>query len=93
VSSGLIVPALPGLGGTVLALKVQDPDVTVVYCDLGDCFISPWTYVMPGQIIAQANLRGFVHIAVRLSRFGAYQDPSSYLPYRKKADNEDDDAL
>jgi len=79
VASGLIVPAEAGIGGIVRVLALDDGRC-IVYCDLGSACCSPGQYLEAGEVLGYVNARGFVHVAVRSSRWGEHLDPTYLIP-------------
>jgi len=84
VTDGVLVTNRPGLGQTVLTLRSDDPDVTVVYADLGPLLKEPPSRLRAGDAIARVHKRGFVHVGVRLGRYGDFVDPIDYFEYKRR---------
>ena len=80
VGNGQIVSASAGKGELVRVLLLDDGRA-VVYADLGTATVQPGTRVKVGDQIGTMRKNGFVHVAVRESRYGKFIDPAGIIPF------------
>jgi len=80
VGNGSIVSANAGKGELVRVLLLDDGRA-VVYADLGTATVEPGTRVKVGDQIGTMRKNGFVHVAVRESRYGRFVDPAGIIPF------------
>lgn len=80
VGSGKIVSAKAGLGETVRVLLLDDGRA-VVYADLGKATVEPGAVLKAGDQIGLVRHNGFVHVAVRESRYGKFINPKGVIPF------------
>lgn len=80
VGSGKIVPAKAGLGELVRVLQLDDGRA-VVYADLGTATVEPGQAMRAGDQIGTVRKNGFVHVAVRESRYGKFINPRGVIPF------------
>jgi murein DD-endopeptidase MepM/ murein hydrolase activator NlpD len=87
VGDGKIVVSDPGIGQLVRVLLLDDGRA-VVYADLGTADVQPGTILKAGSKVGtikkhdpKTHTGGFVHVAIRESRFGKFMDPTGIIPY------------
>lgn len=80
VGDGKIVDSDPGKGQIVRVLLLKDGRA-VVYADLGEAIVNPGRVMKAGEIIGKVRGNGFVHMAIRESRWGKFIDPTGVIPY------------
>lgn len=80
VGNGRIATANPGKGELVRVLLLDDGRA-VVYADLGTATVEPGAVIKTGQQIGTMRKNGFVHVAIRASRYGKFMDPKGIIPF------------
>ena len=80
VGTGIVVKSNPGKGEIVRVVLLDDGRA-VVYADLGQALVEPGTKVNPGDVIGTMRKNGFVHIAIRESRYGKFMNPAGIIPF------------
>lgn len=80
VGAGKIVSSKAGLGELVRVLQLDDGRA-VVYADLGTATVEPGKLVSAGDQIGTVRKNGFVHVAIRESRYGKFINPKGVIPY------------
>lgn len=80
VGDGEIVKSNPGKGEIVRVLLLADGRA-VVYADLGEALVEAGKKVKAGDVIGTVRKNGFVHIAIRNSRYGSFMDPAGIIPF------------
>lgn len=87
VGDGKIVVSDPGVGQLVRVLLLDDGRA-VVYADLGTADVQPGTLLKAGSKIGtikkhdpKSHTGGFVHVAIRESRYGKFLNPTGIIPY------------
>lgn len=80
VGNGSIVSANAGKGELVRVLLLDDGRA-VVYADLGTATVQPGVRVKVGDQIGTMRKNGFVHVAVRESRYGNFVNPAGIIPF------------
>lgn len=80
VGNGKIVPSNPGKGEIVRVLLLDDGRA-VVYADIGTPLVEPGAILKTGDTIGLMRKNGFVHVAIRESRYGKFMNPTGIIPY------------
>ena len=80
VGDGKIVPSNPGKGEIVRVLLLNDGRA-VVYADIGTPLVKDGDILKAGDTVGLVRPNGFVHVAIRESRYGKFMDPTGIIPY------------
>jgi murein DD-endopeptidase MepM/ murein hydrolase activator NlpD len=80
VGDGKIVDSNPGKGEIVRVLLLNDGRA-VVYADLGQALVESGAILKAGDVVGLVRSNGFVHVAIRDSRYGKFLDPTGIIPY------------
>ena len=80
VGNGRIASANAGKGELVRVLLLDDGRA-VVYADLGSAMVEPGAVIRTGQQIGTMRKNGFVHVAIRATRYGKFMDRKGIIPF------------